>query len=183
MLKRDATASYVTVAGLYERRIHTEASTLDIRNLFNVVVEGRVVAQIEWAQTAPSGPMTGTRPYYLHGDQQGSTAMVTNAAGAPVAGHLGSMYYDPFGLRIEADGDPLTHNRHGGPRQGYTSHAPDAEFGLIDMAGRIHEPALRRFPTPDPNLADSPLRHRLHQSLRLRPRNQRGRRTACRRQF
>ncbi|WP_437805211.1 RHS repeat-associated core domain-containing protein [Sorangium sp. So ce1078] len=39
-------------------------------------------------------------------------------------------------------------------RHGFTGHRHDDELGLIDMRGRVYDPSLRRFLTPDPLVTD-----------------------------
>ncbi len=57
-------------------------------------------------------------------------------------------FYDPFGLRIEADGAPEKDSFS--VPFGFTGQRHDGELGLIDMKGRMYDPALRRFLTADP---------------------------------
>lgn len=52
--------------------------------------------------------------------------------------------YDPFGQPR----DGLSSG--GSVRAGFTGHEHDPELGLIDMRGRIYDPMLGRFLTPDP---------------------------------
>jgi RHS repeat-associated protein len=159
-LKRDRDAGGQTVVyagGLFERRLLAGTGSTEIHNLHNIVVEGRVVAQVNRVQAATGGPITRTAPNYLHADQQGSTLTVTNAGGRPIGSgddFLGALSYDPFGARTTPTGEPLGPQRHGGPRQGYTGHYHDDEYQLIDAKGRWYDPNARRFITPDPVLAD-----------------------------
>ncbi len=164
VLKRDIDQTVVYVGGLFERRSPAGTGGTEIHNLHNIVAEGRTVAQVNWAQTVLDGPVTTPRTSYLHTDLQGSTIVVTNSNGerALVEGvdaesfDPGQLYYDPWGRRIDADYAPLGANRHGGPRQGFTSHEHEDEYGLINMRGRIYDPEARRFLTPDP-FVQSPL--------------------------
>jgi RHS repeat-associated protein len=155
--KRDGDQTVLTIGGLFERRLPAGTGGSEIHNLHNIVVEGRVVAQINRAQAASGGPITTVRSSYLHTDRQGSTVLVTNRLGRPVGeddSWLRQLYYDPFGRRIDAGFEPLGANKRGGPRQGYTSQIHDDEFGLIDMVGRIYDPRARRFTGPDPFIHD-----------------------------
>ncbi len=155
VLKRDGGNTLLTIGGLFERRI-PEAGA-EIHNLHNIVVGGRTVAQIDRTQPAPTGPAAGPVALYLHGDLQGSTVLVTNAAGRPAdteGSWLREMFYDPHGRRVQADGTPMGNQRRGGPHQGYTGHEFDGEFGLINMKGRIYDPEQRRFLTPDSVIPD-----------------------------
>jgi RHS repeat-associated protein len=156
VLKRDGGNTLLTIGGLFERR-SPEAGGTEIHNLHNIVVDGRVVAQVNRTQATPTGPATDPIAQYLHGDMQGSTVLVTNAAGRPAdteGSWLREIFYDPFGRRVQADGTPLGNQRRGGPHQGYTGHELDGEFGLINMKGRIYDPEQRRFLTPDSVVPD-----------------------------
>ncbi len=155
VLRRDNEQTNITVAGLFER--HTPAGTgfKQIHNLHNIVVEGRVVAQVNRVQTASGGPVIASPVTYLHADLQGSTVALTNRNGAPSNEHgwLREQFYDPFGRRINLQNEPVgDDSKRGGPRQGYTGHEHDVEYGLINMKGRIYDPEARRFLTPDPIL-------------------------------
>jgi len=146
VLKHDEAQTVVTVAGLFERRTAALPSGDDLQNLHNIVVDGRVVAQINWVQAASGGPFITTRTSYLHSDLQGSTTLVSKGDGKLQAAH----YYDPFGRRVDETGEPLESDRRGGPRIGYTGHEHDDEYSLINMKGRVYDPAARRFLTADP---------------------------------
>ncbi|MFG2349551.1 FG-GAP-like repeat-containing protein [Streptomyces phaeochromogenes] len=145
VVKRDGGQETVTVAGLFERRTRAGAGDNETHNLHNIVVDGRVVAQINRVQLASGGPATETRLWYLHPDQQGSTTL-TSRGSAPLAVH----YYDPFGQRVDETGTPLGGGTRDGSRIGYTGHEHDDEYGLINMKGRIYDPKAKRFLTPDP---------------------------------
>jgi RHS repeat-associated protein len=157
-VKRDSDGNTVVHAGeLFELRSPAGTGGNEIHNLHNIVAEGRVVAQINRVQRTGGGPITDTRVFYLTGDHQDSTVRLSDKAGAPVGDgdeFLGKLFYDPFGRRIDADGTPLGTQTRGGPRQGYTGHYHDDEYGLINMKGRWYDPAARRFLTPDPLIAD-----------------------------
>jgi len=163
VLKRDAGQTVVTVGGLFERRTPAGTDSTQIHNLHNILVEGRIVAQVNRVQDAAGGPVVDTPVQYLIADRQRSTVTITNGAGRrqEPGNFLAALYYDPFGRRVDANYEPLGTQRHGGPRQGYTGHVHDDEFGLIDMKGRIYSPEDRRFLTADPIIQD-PLRGQSH---------------------
>lgn len=145
VLKRDAAQTVVYVPGYFERRTPAGANDREIHNISQIVVNGRTVAQVNHVQAASGGPVTDTRTWYLHTDQQGSTTLTSRSNG-----QLAAAYYDPFGQRVDAAGKPLDNSRRDGPRSGYTGHEHDDEYGLINMKGRIYDPEARRFLTPDP---------------------------------
>ena len=154
VLKRDADQTVVTVGGLFERRTPAGTGGNEIHNLHNIIVDGRVVAQVNRVQAASGGMDPPSQVTYLHTDLQGSTVALTDHNGEPIGDIRtrppGELFYDPFGRRIDAQNEPLDDSRRDGPRQGYTGHEHDDEFGLINMKGRIYDPEARRFLTPDP---------------------------------
>lgn len=141
----------ITIGGLYERRDPAGTDSVDIHNLHNIVIEGRVVAQVNKVQATRTGPVQSPDPVaYLNTDQQGSTVLTTNVAGRETdEGWLRDLFYDPFGRRLGTDHQPLGNQRRGGPYQGYTGHAHDDEYGLINMKGRMYDPETRHFINPD----------------------------------
>lgn len=145
VFKRDRVETTVTVPGFYDRR-----TAADVQHVHHIVVDGTPVAQVVRVQDSPNGPVVATRVAYLHTDPQGSVVQVTGAGGRPVE----NLYYDPFGRRVNAAYRPLADERRADPRLGYTGHASDDELGLVDMKGRVYDPAARRFLTPDPVLTD-----------------------------
>jgi RHS repeat-associated protein len=153
VLKRDEDQTTVTVAGLFERRTPADNGGNETHNLHNIIADGRVVAQINRIQTASGGMSPVNHVTYLHSDLQGSTVALTDHNGEPIEDDdpsLPAMFYDPFGRRIDAHNEPLDDSSRDGPRQGYTGHEHDDEYGLINMKGRIYDPEARRFLTPDP---------------------------------
>ena len=104
-----------------------------------------------------SAPQEATKYYHL--DHLGSvTAMsdeqghVIDASwGGPDAGVMG---YDPWGARRSPDGhaaDPATFNLQVGHRE-FTGHETIPGVGLINMNGRVYDPVLGRFLSPDPTV-------------------------------
>jgi RHS repeat-associated protein len=132
--------SLITLAGLYER--HVSAGT--VRHVF--IIEGGEgpVAERSYEEVSGAGSTE-----YLHRDPLGSVGAVSDQAGAL----LHARYYEPFGARRDKDGDPAA-APPGDPRLGFAGHVHDEDLGLIDMRGRIYDPALRRFLTPDPHVTD-----------------------------
>jgi RHS repeat-associated protein len=162
VFKRDHTHTLVSVPHLFERRVPVAGG--EIHNIHHIVVEGRVVAQVDKIQ-AVGGAITDTGVVYLHQDAQGSTGLVTNAAGKPADAEdslLREQFYDPFGRRLGPDYKPRNNNGNASiARFGYTGHEHDDEYGLINMKGRIFSPEDRRFLTPDPVIAE-PLSSQAH---------------------
>lgn len=135
---QDETTVYV--GGLYERR----QSGTDVSHVFYVRSEIGPVAQI----TLDGGTLE-ERFRYVQTDMLGSVGVVSDETGAEVE----RVFFEPFGRRTDVDGQPLS----GGSsdvKVGFTGHRHDDELGLIDMNGRVYDPALKRFLTPDPFVSD-----------------------------
>lgn len=95
-----------------------------------------------------------TRTFY-HGyyDAQGSLIALTDSSGNVLARYA----YDPWGKRVkptdwtqEANA-PTTLNL----KRGYTMHEHLDEFDLINMNGRVYDPAVAQFLSPDPYIQDA----------------------------
>ena len=80
-----------------------------------------------------------TLMYYVHLDHLGSIAAITDANKNVVSRYA----YTPWGGRLLLSGTNITD-------RGYTLHEHIAAFGLIDMNGRMYDPVLARFLSPDP---------------------------------
>jgi RHS repeat-associated protein len=85
--------------------------------------------------------------YYTYCDYQGNLLAVTNEAGTVVD----SLAYDPWGARRNpanwAEADARTTHLF---TRGYTLHEHLDAFGLINMNGRVYDPAIAAFLSPDP---------------------------------
>ncbi|NVJ09087.1 hypothetical protein HUW63_28110 [Myxococcus sp. AM001] len=143
-VKRDSTGDVtVYVGGVYEvRRAVTGAAV----HVFNVVGPERPVAQVSWAADS-AGQVSAERVLYVHTDHLGSVETVTDEFGVAFE-HL---RFEPYGGRRypNALGVPQVRG-DSRVRQGFTGHEHDDEIGLINMKGRVYDPALGRFLSPDP---------------------------------
>jgi RHS repeat-associated protein len=90
---------------------------------------------------------TATR--YFHKDHLGSIAVITNETGAvPV---LERLSYDAWGQRRFPNGaDDPSASITSQTTHGFTEHEHLAAVGLVHMNGRVYDPLLARFGTPDP---------------------------------
>ena len=77
--------------------------------------------------------------YYAHKDHLGSVVKLTDNAGTEVF----KASYDVWGRRTVVNNTFKFH-------RGYTGHEHLDEFKLIDMNGRMYDPLLARFLSPDP---------------------------------
>ncbi len=84
--------------------------------------------------------------YYIHTDYQGSFETITNHKGTAVE----KLSFDPWGRRRNPTNWTFTNV----PEiylfdRGYTGHQRLDQFGLINMNGRMYDPMLGRFLSPD----------------------------------
>ncbi|MDO9155173.1 MAG: lamin tail domain-containing protein [Paludibacter sp.] len=157
--ENNITKVYDIFYGLDEQRIKTiydDFSTsghIKIRYYFGSyekeIDEFSNITNIDYVYT-PTGLTliikNGTK-YYTHTDLLGSIERITNATGNMVSEYA----YTPWGGRILLSGVNITD-------RGYTGHEHLTPFGddtnggfcLINMNGRIYDPVLARFLSPDP---------------------------------
>jgi RHS repeat-associated protein len=85
---------------------------------------------------------------YFHHDHIGSLTLVTNASGAVIE----RLAYEAFGKRRFPNGTDDPNNTLFGVTtdRGFTMHEHLDEITLVHMNGRIYDPLLARFITPDP---------------------------------
>ena len=97
---------------------------------------------------------TGTRQgtYYVLTDNIGSVSVVTDGFG----NIINRYYYTAWGGRVRTDNGEYDHATYFGDEggdvtdRGYTCHEHLTPLNLIDMNGRIYDPVLGRFLSPDP---------------------------------
>lgn len=134
------TETTISLGGLYERK--TAGDKVD--HGFFVHGDDGPVTEVVYHEEE------GTEDEHLLGrDGHGSLSLVF-AANGDVHERL---YYEPFGARVTAEGAPIAGTSSGVP-WGFTGHREDDDLGLIDMRGRIYDPVLRRFLSPDPIVHD-----------------------------
>ena len=78
------------------------------------------------------------RYYYMFTDHQGNIVKIVDNSGTSVF----EASYDAWGQQIVLKNDIGFH-------RGYTGHEMMPEFGLINMNGRLYDPLLARFLSPD----------------------------------
>ncbi len=85
--------------------------------------------------------------YYTHTDYQGNLLKVTSDKGKVIERYA----YDPWGLRRNPTkwNEPETRKSFLFDR-GYTLHEHLDDFGLVNMNGRVYDPLLAQFLSPDP---------------------------------
>ncbi|MEO5731028.1 MAG: RHS repeat-associated core domain-containing protein, partial [Byssovorax sp.] len=142
--KQGPSETLLTLGGLYERR--TVAG--HIQHIFSVT--GSDEGPVARIVSEQGEDLAKAKATYLHHDPRlGSVAAVTDAGGALKE----AFYYEPFGQRTDAHGKPLT-SSPSEVKAGFTGHEHDDDLGLINMRGRMFDPVIRRFLSPDPHVTN-----------------------------
>jgi RHS repeat-associated protein len=145
------------------KQIRTTSSGTGTTTYIGPFVERLVTASVNEFRHyvyGPTGPIavykrsssgTSTSTAYLATDHLGSTDVITTTAGVQSV----NMSFTPFGERKGADGvTPLTAAEETAfknvTRRGFTFHEHLDEVQLIHMNGRVYDPAIGRFMSPDP---------------------------------
>jgi RHS repeat-associated protein len=105
-----------------------------------------------------SVPGSPAQTLYYHYDHLGSVTAMSDELGRVTDAAAGGadatiMGYDPWGQRRNPDGRSATVALHLqlGHRE-FTGHETIPDLGLVNMNGRIYDPVLGRFLSPDPNV-------------------------------
>ncbi len=140
VLQEDVQKSLVTVGGVFEEELTPTSN----RTVANVFVEGALIAKVEQA------PGKTDATLFMHPDALGSPELTTDGIQA-----VARAKYSPFGQALNPT--DLRKPSAAGNRtsSGFTGHQPDEAFGLINMKGRIYDPATARFLSPDPVIPNS----------------------------
>ena len=124
------------------------------------IATSAVSATVLHVRTTPVTGMPTAAFEYLHRDHLGSVESVTDASGM----ELKIQAYDPFGSRrasdwtramTETELESLAGEAPQRTARGYTGHEHLERTGLIHMNGRVYDPAIGRFLSPDPIVADA----------------------------
>jgi RHS repeat-associated protein len=130
--------------GLYEKH-ETPAGT---RHVFHLVGSDVAIGEVTYTENAtPSQPGTTTTAYALT-DALGSTLAVADDKGTVAEND----YFDLWGQRTKADGAPIDQPTlfQSLLTAGFTSQPHDDDLAVINMQGRLYDPALGRFLSADP---------------------------------
>ena len=125
------------VGALYEKEY--TAATGETKNIYHIFAGGGAVAIYTVSST------TGAETVYLHKDHLGSIVAISSSAGALKQ----ELSYDAWGNRRDpatwalANVTPLF-------ARGFTGHEHLDLFALVNMNGRMYDPVLGRFLSPDP---------------------------------
>jgi RHS repeat-associated protein len=109
---------------------------------YYVVANGRPVAEL--VQTGAYYAVQ-EQVHYLHTDVRGSVELVTDESGNAV----GKRSYDVWG-RLPSQ-PPQSYLRSANVE--FTGQEDELDLGLVNLNGRIYDPRLGRFTTPDPFLS------------------------------
>lgn len=105
-------------------------------------------------RTTPAMGSASSTWEYLHADHLGSPSSVTDADGAEIA----ALSHDPYGSRRRADWTGalpagIADGQDRRTTRGYGGHEQLDRTGFVHMGGRLYDPALGRFLSPDPVVA------------------------------
>ncbi|MCR9166084.1 MAG: RHS repeat domain-containing protein [Nannocystaceae bacterium] len=154
VVREEAAANEATynVSPTYELRF--EGSSLSQSKISVLGTTGRVVAEVvaDRTELASNERWENTKSF-VHDDHLGSTHAVTDREAAVQS----RVMYGPWGrardgdnwyfLLDEADLEDLP--------VGFTGHQPELDAGLINMRGRMYDPAVGRFMSVDPVIEDA----------------------------
>lgn len=147
----DLTSFYVD--GLYERV--TDRHTSQTTHRYYIPTPAGVVGLVSRKTLSTGQYVAGSRAVqYTLTDHAGSADAVIDGAGNTIERHS----YDPFGQRRSASWTPdaVAGRQESDPNlTGYTGHQDDFELGLINMRGRMYDPKIGRFLTPDPIIGNA----------------------------
>jgi RHS repeat-associated protein len=136
----------VYAGGIYERVTDNAGGTPVVTHKYFVFASGKQVAQVERTPGVP-----GDNIMYLHGDHLGSTQLITRGTPEPSSEFiLHQQSFDPWGKPEGTAAWNSTNASVRNVRAGFTGHEHDPQHSLINMRGRMYDPELGRFMSPDP---------------------------------
>ncbi|GHT17579.1 hypothetical protein FACS189429_1950 [Bacteroidia bacterium] len=149
------TDQYNIYYGLDRQRIKTEqlheGNILRTRYYIGTYEEenaGNAITKIDYIFT-PTGLTAiqkGLMLYYVHTDRQGSIERITDIRGSIQTAYA----YTAWGGRILLSGDSTITDRGYTGHEHLTAFQTADGFTLINMNGRVYDPVLARFLSPDP---------------------------------
>ena len=150
-LPGQTTRVYTTtyVAGLFDKTVKPNG----VDTKFYIYADGALVAVKTKSETNNT---TQEKTEYAHVDHLGSIELFTASDGSVILDSRTS--FDAFGKRRNVDSwkgdDTSARFTTPEPSRGYTGHEQMDSVGLVHMNGRIYDPVLGRFMTPDPYIAE-----------------------------
>jgi RHS repeat-associated protein len=130
-----------TFAGLYEKH----ETRNGVKHVYHVAGSDGPVADFSYTENhAPTRAMEVAYPLT---DALGSVLAIADASGTVRERD----YYDAWGLRTSQDDSPLPLTFfQSASSAGFADQAHDDDLALINQQGRLYDPALGRFLSPDP---------------------------------
>lgn len=135
-----ASESTIYVGGAYERRIRGGSES----HVFNLIGPAGVFGQVTWSG---SGANLVEQTRLIHRDLIDNPGTIS---AAPAAATSKRMKFEPFGQRRYPWALAFPQAVDDDERDGFTGHETDGDLALINMGGRIYDPALMRFLSDDP---------------------------------
>jgi RHS repeat-associated protein len=131
---------YLTGPGVFAER-HAGIGSGEVRWTNYLIIGGRLIGV--YIEKADETVVTR----YFHTDHLGSISVISNETGAAVE----RLSYDAWGKRRHPNGEPdPAGSIVGEESRGFTGHEQLDSVGLIHMNGRVYDPLLGRFGSPDP---------------------------------
>ncbi len=115
-------------------------------HVYKVHAPGGLLVQI--VRGEQGGTIADQAVLYIHGDRQGSPAIIRDQEGGDHGSPVWSSIGTPAGDVSWESSDPIART----VRTTYTGHEFDEELGLTNMGGRIYDQNVGRFMQPDPAL-------------------------------
>ncbi len=119
----------------------------ETRQLHNIKAGGKLIGLYEKQTGSPD------RMYYVYTDRLGSYHVITDETGS----ELERLSFDPWGLRRNSDDwgkEEASGTNHLFSR-GFTGHEHLDDNKTINMNGRLYDPVIATFFSPDPYVADA----------------------------
>jgi RHS repeat-associated protein len=147
ILKDSSSEQTLYIQGIYEKKIDKTTNQITLRR--HITNGSRVIATLTAIRT-PQQQEWLSQIHYLHTDRLGSPTLISDAEGKVEEYRS----YDAFGRRRDPKDWRLSNSSPPSLlTSGFTGHEEDDELGLINMKGRIYDPTIARFLSPDPVVA------------------------------
>ncbi len=144
-----------TGKSMYERTTHGDGTVDHTHFLYAPGAHNGNAFAIKVVQAGGTSPTMS----FNHFDHLGSVTAVSDERGHVVSAGWGGAAatvagYDPWGARRSPDGRPAEPSsfRPLPGHRGFTGHETIPGVGLVNMNGRVYDPVLGRFLSPDPNV-------------------------------
>ncbi len=134
-----STTLYLAASGVLAEKVTGGGGVVQWNN-YLVTAAGMIGMRVERSDG-------GLYTRYFHKDHLGSIAVLTDETGAVVE----RLSYDAWGKRRHPNGqDDPAGSLTSQTTRGFTGHEQLDDVGLVHMNGRVYDPLIGRFGTPDP---------------------------------